>query len=85
MNENTTTSFFFENGEIFYDDFNCRSLQDSSCIYQIVKIFRPVIEQNKLSGKIQLTILSNLARITYLNIKPFETLTTFMELIRAAD
>jgi hypothetical protein len=85
MIEKTPTSFFFEEGEIFNDNLSSRRLQDSSGIYLIEKILRPAIEQNKLSGKIELTILSNKARIVYVNVKPFEAVPVLMDLIRAAD
>jgi hypothetical protein len=85
MIEKTATSFFFEKGEIFNDNLSSRRLHDSSGIYLIVKILRPEIEQKKLSGKIELTILSNQARIVYVNVKPYEAVPALMELIRAAD
>ncbi len=85
MKENNTTSFCFEEGEIFNHNYRSWNMQDSSGIYRIETILRPVIEKNKLSGKIELTILENRARINYVNIRPLESVPVLMEMIRAAD
>ncbi len=85
MKENTTTSFFFEEGEIFNDNYRSWNPQENSAIYMLEKILRPAIEQNKLSGKIELTVLCELARISYLNVEPLEFVPALMDLIRDAD
>ena len=79
-----TTLAFFE-GEISNDVLPNGDTGLLAVMHEVDSILRPTIEQNKLSGKVILTILSDRLRVSYENIMPFEFTPVLMRLINSAN
>jgi hypothetical protein len=83
--ENIKPSFVFEEGDILISDISDVELGAIAIMHRVKEVLRPAIKQNKLSGRIELTILSDRLHIGYENIKPFEFTADLMELITSAN
>ncbi len=79
------SSFAFLEGEI--SNYNQPSEDQGilAVMQEVNAILRPTIEQNKLSGKVILTILTDRLRVSYENIMPFEFAPVLMQLINSAS
>jgi hypothetical protein len=79
------TSFVFLEGEI--SNYNLLSEDPGvlAVMHEVNAILRPTIEQNKLSGKVILTILTDRLCISYENIMPFEFTPVLMQIINSTN
>ena len=83
--ENIKPSFVFEEGDILNSDISEVNLGALTIMHRVKEVLQPAIKQNKLSGKIELTMLSDRLHIGYENIKPFEFTADLMELIKETN
>jgi hypothetical protein len=83
--ENIKSSFAFDKGDIINYNLANGDPGALALMHKVKAIFRPTIEQNKLSGKVELTFLSDRVHIGYENIEPFEFTGTLMELISSGN
>jgi len=83
--ENINPSFVFEEGDILNSDISDVELGALTIIHRVKEVLQPAIKQNKLSGKIELTMLNDRLHIGYENIKPFEFTANLMELIKETN
>jgi hypothetical protein len=83
--ENMQPSFVFKEGNITHYDVSGGNMQALAIMHKVKEVLQPAIKQNKLSGKIEFTLLSDSLHIGYENIKPFEFTADLMKLISLAD
>ena len=83
--EGIKPSFEFTKGEI--TEFNISNAGPGVIVLmrEIQKILRPTIKKHHLSGKIVLTATEEKARLTYINITPFEFASVLIEMIAKSD
>jgi hypothetical protein len=83
--EKMIPSFVFEKGDIIRYDVSDVNLEALTMMHKVKEVLQPIIKQNKLSGKIEFTLLSDRLHIGYENIKPFEFTADLMKLITTTN
>lgn len=83
--ESIKPSFVFEEGDIIHYDVSDGNLEALTMMHKVKEVLQPAIKQNKLSGKIEFTLLGDRLHIGYENIKPFEFTADLMKLITMSD
>jgi len=78
-------SFVFEEGHIINCDVSDGNPEALTMMHKVKEVLKPAIKQNKLSGKIEFTLLRDSLHIGYENIKPFEFTADLMNLITSAN
>jgi hypothetical protein len=78
-------SFVFKEGDITHYDVSCGNMQALAIMHKVKEVLQPAIKQNKLSGKIEFTLMRDSLHIGYENINPFEFTADLMKLIASAD
>ncbi|HEV3223788.1 MAG TPA: hypothetical protein VGZ90_12960 [Puia sp.] len=81
--ENIKTTIVLDEGEILNYNLSSNDPGAISIVQGVDTVLRPTIQQNKLSGKIILTILNDRVHIAYENIIPVEFTPVLMDLITA--
>ncbi len=79
------TSFAFLEGKISNYNLHSEDAGVLAVMQEVNAILRPTIEQNKLSGKVILTVLTDRLRISYENIMPFEFTPVLMQIINSTN
>lgn len=82
--ENIKTSFVFEEGHIRGFDVKFKDQDVCSAMHFIESTLRPTIEENKISGRLELRISSGKWNLAYIGIQPFEFIPVLVTLINTA-
>jgi hypothetical protein len=79
--ENIRTSLIFEEGQILGFDTSSRDRDIISAMDFIESTLRSTIEENNLSGRVELTVMDGKINVAYIGIKPLKFVGELIKLI----